>query len=217
MIFFSYSHNDSAEVERIRHTLIDHPRFNSTVWIDSRRMEAGQDLNKMMYDGIQDSSHVVCFLSQAYVKSEPCMFELKLALTLERQLIPVVVRPQEETFPFGCDELADLLPDTILRVEETVFDRTVDKIVNSLGTDIPRRRMSREGSFHRGSPSEYEAQDFLARESLTSSDLRNIRSILAHGQGETINDMLKNDLSLGGRFALLRMANDAPPTHRPSA
>ena len=69
---------------------------------------------------------------------------------------------------------------------------------------------------HQGSPGEYEAQDFVHRQNLNDNDLRNIRHVVRRGQGELVNEMLKDDLSLSGRFALIRMANDAPPTPKGS-
>lgn len=226
-VFFSYSHKDAAEVERIRLRVLDNSHFAGNVWIDTKRMEAGQDLNRMMYDGIHGSTHVVCFLTGSYAASEPCMFELKLAHTLGRAVIPVVLHPDTEAFPFGSDDLADLLPDTILRIEEHRLPAVVSKVVQCVEApplstvrtepvDVLRRRASREGPLvsHRGSPSELEAADFVARQGFTDNDLRNVRRVVRQGQGDLVNSILKDDLSLGARFALLRMANDAPSTQR---
>ena len=144
-VFFSYSHKDTVEVERVRLRVQDHSRFAGTVWIDTKRMEAGQDLNKMMYDGINGSTHVVCFLTDSYALSESCMFELKLAQTLGKATIPVVLRPDAESFPFGSDELADLLPDTILRIEEQLLPVVVSKVVQSLEAPQPGTARSSPG------------------------------------------------------------------------
>ena len=216
-LFFSYSHNDSNEVQSARIRLLDHNRFNGNVWIDTKKMEVGQDLNRMMYEGIEASSHVVCFLSKSYTESANCMFELKLARTLDKGVIPVVLRPSKEQFPFGSDELADLIPETVLRIQETDSKKVTDKIVKTVGNSPTGRRASRANkSPHQGSPGEYEAQDFVHRQSLNDNDLRNIRHVVRRGQGELVNEMLKDDLSLSGRFALIRMANDAPPTPKGS-
>lgn len=221
-LFFSYSHKDSNEVQSARIRLLDHNRFNGNVWIDTKKMEVGQDLNRMMYEGIEASSHVVCFLGKSYTESANCMFELRLARTLGKVVIPVVLRPDKEQFPFGSDELADLIPETVLRIQETDSKKVTDKIVKTVEFRTPRnppsgRRASRANkSMHQGSPGEYEAQDFVHRQNLNDNDLRNIRHVVRRGQGELVNEMLKDNLSLSGRFALIRMANDAPPTPKGS-
>ena len=217
-LFFSYSHNDSNEVQSVRIRLLDHSRFNGNVWIDTKKMEVGQDLNRMMYEGIDASSFVVCFLSKSYADSDNCMFELKLARTLDKGVIPVVLRPDKERFPFGSEELADLIPETVLRIQETDSAKVIEKIVQTVEFQPTGRvrRTSSATTLHRGSPGEFEAQDFLHRQNLNDNDLRNIRHVVRQGQGELVNEMLKDDLSLSGRFALIRMANDAPPTPKGS-
>lgn len=220
-LFFSYSHHDTNEVQSTRIRVLDHHRFDGSIWIDTKKMEVGQDLNRMMYEGIEESTHVVCFLSRAYTESESCMFELKLARTLEKGIIPVVLRPETEQFPFGSEELADHIQDSILRIEENDISCIADKIVHAVdceGAGGLSGRLLRSSSMcsghHRGSPGECEAEEFVRRQSLNENDLRNIRKVVQHGQGDLVNDMLKEDLSLSGRFALIRMANDVPTTPR---
>lgn len=210
-IFFSYTHRERAEVERIRLRVLAHAEFDGLVWMDTVQMRAGGDLNKMMHEGISGSTHVVCFLSKEYCASDACMFELRLAAALGRTIVPVVLLPKVQVFPFGCQELSDLVPDTILRIEHTHLPVVVNKIVRSLkpGRSGPTPAERREAC-----PGECEARDFVARQGFTRHDMRNIRGVVRNGQGDLVNNMLKDNLSLRGRFALLRMANEAPDTHR---
>lgn len=210
--FFSYSHSDSNVVQSIRMMLLQRRGFECNIWIDTKKMEVGQDLNRMMYEGISSSEFFVCFLTPAYTESINCMFELKTAHSLMKKIVPVVLYPEIRTFPFGNEELGDLLPERILRIEEREVEDIVAKIAQTLGSAARLPRSTSVSSSHRNSPGTLEAKQFIRKEQFTDHDLRNIRSVVKEGNGRLVNEMLQSRLTLSGRFALLRMANDAPPT-----
>ena len=213
--FFSYSHCDSNLVQSIRMMLLEKRGFECNIWIDTKKMEVGQDLNRMMYEGISSSEFFVCFLTPAYTKSTNCMFELKMAHSLRKNIVPVVLHPGSRTYPFGNEELGDLLPERILRIEEREVQDMVTKIAQTIGSPsnpVPLARSTSISSSHSSSPGTLEAKQFVREEQFTDHDLRNIRSVVREGNGRLVNEMLQSRLTLSGRFALLRMANDAPPT-----
>ena len=217
-VFISYSHKNRVQVDNLHKGLLAHPRAPAglVVWIDVKDMAVGLDLTAQMHEAISDSDVVVLCLSENYVGSKACMFEARLAKALKKATIPVVMMGQ---YPFGSDEIIEILGPGILRIEGN--GDFVDKVVDSLpmppSAPIPiptppsdvvvldtGQGMSSGSS---GSPGEMEARMFIAREGLTVEDLENLKNV-ARETPQLVSGLLPRKLSLAGRLALLRAANE---------
>lgn len=205
-LFISYSHQNKDLVERLHKNLVAHSRAPDVmdIWIDVKDMAVGVDLSLQMHKGISEADCVVLCLSASYVASKSCMFEARLARALDKPAIPVVLEGQ---YPFDSEEIIEVLGPGILRIEGSP-DSFVDKIIDSLPSvpisiDTGQKRRHR----HRGSPGEAEAMAFIESERLTDQDLGNLKSV-ARNSPHVVSDMLPRRLSLAGRLALLRVAND---------
>ena len=207
-VFISYSHNNKDRVNTLHKELVAHVRAPASlvVWIDIKDMTIGLDLSLQMHQAISDADVIVLCLSPWYVSSKACMFEARLARALNKPTIPVVLEGQ---YPFDNEEIIEVLGPGILRIEGGVL---ADRVIDSLpSASIPiDTGQGLHGSYHehRGSPGELEARDFITNQGLTASDLSNLKSV-ARETPHLVSDFLPRNLSLAGRLALMRVANEA--------
>ena len=54
-------------------------------------MKGGDEIKEKMQKGVSECKIFVCCLSQSYLKSENCKFELEYALKLKKVIIPLKV------------------------------------------------------------------------------------------------------------------------------
>ena len=88
-VFLSYAHEDKATMEKIRASL---RRESVTVWTNTTDIQTGEAFDEAIKRGIEQADNVVYLLSPDSVKSSYCQQELDLALSLNKRIIPILVR-----------------------------------------------------------------------------------------------------------------------------
>jgi WD40 repeat protein len=88
-VFLSYAHEDKAVMEKIRHSL---RREGITVWTNTTDIQTGEAFEKAIGRGVEQTDNVVYLLSPEALHSEYCQQELNYALSLNKRIIPVLVR-----------------------------------------------------------------------------------------------------------------------------
>lgn len=91
-IFISYDHADRALLERLASDLRSH---GHTTWTDFEGIRGGDIWRQAIVDGIDASAVVLIALSPDSVRSEWVEIELRAALELKKNIIPLLVRPLE--------------------------------------------------------------------------------------------------------------------------
>ncbi|NEO97390.1 MAG: TIR domain-containing protein [Symploca sp. SIO2E9] len=92
-VFLSYADEDRATMEKIRNSL---RRESITVWTNRTDVQTGEVFEEAIKRGIEQADNVVYLLSPESVNSTYCKQELDLAVSLNKRIIPVLVR---ETHP----------------------------------------------------------------------------------------------------------------------
>ena len=207
-VFISYSHHDKMTVDALHKDLVSHSKKPRSleVWIDVKDMAIGLDLTSQMHEGLSKADVILLCLSPSYVASKPCMFEARLARALAKPTIPIVL---EGRYPFDNEEILEVVEPGILRIEgEIDAERIIDSLPSlPIPIDTGQRNSRSAGSECVGSPGEREALDFIESEGLTESDLSNLKSV-ARETPHLVSDFLPRRLSLAGRLALMRVANE---------
>lgn len=88
-VFVSYSEQDKATMEKIRNSL---RRESLTVWTNTTDIQTGEDFQNAIDRGIEQTDNLVYLLSPDSVKSEYVRKELEYAVSLQKRIIPVLVR-----------------------------------------------------------------------------------------------------------------------------
>jgi WD40 repeat protein len=88
-VFLAYAHEDKAVMEKIRNSLW---REGFTVWTNTTDIQTGEAFEKAIGRGIEQADNVVYLLSPEALNSEYCQQELNYALSLNKRIIPVLVR-----------------------------------------------------------------------------------------------------------------------------
>jgi WD40 repeat protein len=88
-VFLAYAHEDKAVMEKIRNSL---QRESFTVWTNTTDIQTGETAEKAIKRGIEQADNVVYLLSPHTLHSEYCQQELDYALSLNKRIIPVLVK-----------------------------------------------------------------------------------------------------------------------------
>jgi WD40 repeat protein len=88
-VIISYADEDRAAMEKIRHSL---RRESITVWTNTTDIQTGEAFEEAIKRGIEQADNVVYLLSPDSVKSYFARQELDYALSLNKRIIPVLVR-----------------------------------------------------------------------------------------------------------------------------
>lgn len=88
-VFLSYSTQDKATMEKIRNSL---RRDSLTVWTNTSDIQTGEDFESAINRGVEQADNVVYLLSPDSITSEYVQKELEYALSLNKRIIPVLVR-----------------------------------------------------------------------------------------------------------------------------
>ncbi|MEM9093341.1 MAG: toll/interleukin-1 receptor domain-containing protein, partial [Cyanobacteria bacterium P01_F01_bin.53] len=90
-VFLSYAEEeDSAEMEKIRQSL---RRHGITVWTNKTDIQTSEDFKKAINRGIEQADNLVYLLSSASLKSHYCQQEINYALSLNKRVVPILVKP----------------------------------------------------------------------------------------------------------------------------
>ncbi|MEQ8972676.1 MAG: toll/interleukin-1 receptor domain-containing protein [Coleofasciculus sp. C1-SOL-03] len=88
-VFLSYTDEDRATMETIRNSL---RREGITVWTNTTDIQTGEEFEQAIKRGIEQADNVIYLLSPNSVKSYFAGQELEYALSLNKRIIPVLVR-----------------------------------------------------------------------------------------------------------------------------
>lgn len=91
-VFLSYSRQDSAFVEALRTQLTDR---GYDVWIDRKDIRGGEEWRKRIATLILNAHVVVFVLTDAWLGSEVCAWEIETAAALGKRLIPLAHGPRK--------------------------------------------------------------------------------------------------------------------------
>lgn len=89
-IFVSYSHTDSAFVDRLAGELVNN---NASIWLDRWELSVGDSILEKVQAAIEDASALLVVLSRASIESPWCSKELDAGLLRELEEKRVVVMP----------------------------------------------------------------------------------------------------------------------------
>ena len=87
-VFLSYSHNDSALVEKIAE-YISNSGFSC--WIDKNRLRAQENFNAAIDSAIDKSIVFIAFLSKTYVNKPYCVHEFDRAIDKQKSIMAVCI------------------------------------------------------------------------------------------------------------------------------
>ncbi|MDY6785621.1 MAG: TIR domain-containing protein, partial [Cyanobacteriota bacterium] len=88
-VFLSYADEDRETMEKIRNSL---RRESFTVWTNTTDIQTGEAFEEAIKRGIEQADNVVYLLSPDSVKSYFTQRELDYALSLNKRIIPILVR-----------------------------------------------------------------------------------------------------------------------------
>ncbi|MDJ0736839.1 MAG: TIR domain-containing protein [Nostocaceae cyanobacterium] len=92
-VFLSYADEDRGTMEKIRRSL---RREGITVWTNTTDIQTGEEFTEAINRGIEQADNVVYLLSPDSVNSTYCQQELDLGLSLNKRIIPILVRETQE-------------------------------------------------------------------------------------------------------------------------
>ncbi|MEQ9624242.1 TIR domain-containing protein [Coleofasciculus chthonoplastes] len=102
-VFLSYTDEDRAMMETIRTRL---RREGITVWTNTTDIQTGEEFEEAIKRGIEQADTVIYLLSPDSVKSYFARQELEYALSLNKRIIPVLVRETlSKTIPSSLQNL----------------------------------------------------------------------------------------------------------------
>ncbi|NES20916.1 MAG: TIR domain-containing protein [Symploca sp. SIO3E6] len=91
-VFLSYATQDRAVMEKIGNSL---RRESITVWTNKTDIQTGEVSREAINRGIEQADNVVYLLSPESINSIDCQQELDLAVSLNKRIIPVLVKETE--------------------------------------------------------------------------------------------------------------------------
>ena len=93
-VFLSYSHNDSALVERIAETI---HKSGFSCWIDKDELRAQENFNAAIDSAIDKSIVFIAFLSKTYVNKPYCIHEFDRAIDKQKSILAVCIDDVNES------------------------------------------------------------------------------------------------------------------------
>ena len=91
-VFLSYAEEDTTIMEQVRRSL---RRESFTVWTNTTDIQTGVVFQQAIDRGIEEADNLVYLLSPDSLKSEYCQREIDYALSLNKRIIPLLVRETE--------------------------------------------------------------------------------------------------------------------------
>ena len=93
-VFFSYAREDAAMLRTFRQSLLRH---GLTTWTDITDIKKGVVFEEAIRNGIEQTDNFVFLISPNSVISKYCMIELEHVLKFKKRIIPVLIRPTENS------------------------------------------------------------------------------------------------------------------------
>ena len=124
-LFFCYSREDVQMRDKLLNSFM---RYGFTSWVDTLDIRTGVKFEEAIKEGIERADTLLYLISPASVKSEYCQKELTYALSLNKQIIPLVI-----------EELSDEeLPEVLKSVQYFDFSVFGDGRYNIAFNDLIR-------------------------------------------------------------------------------
>ncbi len=89
-VFLTHADEDKDSVQQMRRSLM---RAGLTVWASTSDIQTGADFQTAINQGIEEADNLVYLLSPDSLRSSYCHQELDYALSLNKRVIPVLVKP----------------------------------------------------------------------------------------------------------------------------
>lgn len=91
-VFLAYAEVEREVVDKIRKRLM---REGFTLWLNTTDIQTGVDFQVAINRGIEEADNVIHLLSPAALQSEYCQKEIDYALSLNKRLIPILIKPTD--------------------------------------------------------------------------------------------------------------------------
>lgn len=104
-VFISYSHKDSKLANKLKGDL---RRNGISVWIDERLQAADEAWLHQLAVAIQEQRYFLFLMTASSVSSEYCQWELNTAHTLQKTIIPVMIKKSEVPLTIRSLQYIDL-------------------------------------------------------------------------------------------------------------
>lgn len=141
-VFLSHSSKDKGVVRKFDRLL---RAFGVDTFLDERDIDIGDDIVQRVYEGIDQSSHIICFISRNSVKSNWVKEELSVAKMSEIsergiKILPVLLEPVGELPPAirskryadFCGQSPDIRSEAFLQILKSLGAVTSSEIERSL-------------------------------------------------------------------------------------
>ncbi len=92
-VFLSYAQTDKTTMEQLRRSLM---RECFTVWTNTTDIQTAEDFEDAINRGIEQADNLIYLLSPDSLTSKYCQQELNYALSLNKRIIPVLVRETDQ-------------------------------------------------------------------------------------------------------------------------
>ena len=129
----SYAREDVVFVRTLQTAIQQH---GLTAWVDTDALEPSAPVRQEIFDAIADASAVVLVLTPDWIESTYCRQEFDHALHLRKRLIPLLLRPVDES------KVPPQLPDiNWIRFDARPFDEAVRMVHRAYSLDLDRLRL----------------------------------------------------------------------------
>ncbi|NEO33827.1 MAG: TIR domain-containing protein [Symploca sp. SIO3C6] len=128
-VLISYADEDRAMMEKIGNSL---RREGITVWTNKTDIQTGENFSEAINRGIEQTDKLVYLLSPASVKSSYTQQELDLAVSLNKRIIPVLVRETDpKLIPKVLQKLQYIdLTDNVTKEDYRLDESQLLRIIN---------------------------------------------------------------------------------------
>ncbi|MBT9313525.1 TIR domain-containing protein [Leptothoe kymatousa] len=132
-VFLSYSEKDRALMDQVRSSLM---REGFTTWINRTDIRVSGDFQAAINKGIEEASRMVYLISPDSLASKFCQQELEYARQLNKQIIPLKMRPVDlDTMADDLRSLQFIDFSNNAEGDNVAYQKDVDKLVKLLQED----------------------------------------------------------------------------------
>ena len=140
-VFLSYSHNDSALVEKIAEMINE---SGVSCWIDKEKLRAQEKFNVAIDSAIDKSIVFIAFLSKTYVNKSYCIHEFDRAIDKQKSILAVCIddvneytnRQSAYLFSFSAGH-------NILGFNSGIGDSSIESFARDIINSVPMEQLRR--------------------------------------------------------------------------
>lgn len=130
-VFISYADVDRPTMENIARSLM---REALTIWTNKTDIKAGTQFKKEIEKGIEGADSIVYLISEKALESQYCQQEIQYALSLNKRIIPVLVKPTDLD-KIASEILSVQFIDLSQAENEPEYHQGIDRLVAQLQED----------------------------------------------------------------------------------